>query len=135
MRHIRKEMRSRILDGLTLPKFRTLTYLRRHPDCSLSDVANFLGLTPPTVSKMIQKLVEQGIIERRVAEDRRRVCLSLSKEGISALSKAREETRRQLAENLNSLSQEELAILISALEILEQVFTRNNISVNIPETI
>src|SRR4030042_6511601 len=78
MRHIRHELRSHAMQGLTVPQFRTLNYLRRHPDASLSSVAEHLGLTPPTVSKMIQKLVEQGIIIRNSALDRRQVRLSLS---------------------------------------------------------
>ena len=135
MRHIRKELRRRAMQGLTVPQFRALNYLRRHPEASLSSVAEHLGLTPPTVSKMIQKLVDQGIIIRNSASDRRQVRLSLSAEGISALTKARDETRTQLAENLKTLSQEELKNLFSALEILEHVFSKNGTDVNISQTL
>jgi DNA-binding MarR family transcriptional regulator len=131
MKRIRGELRSRTMPGLNVPQFRTLTYLRRHPEASLSDVAGHLGLTPPTVSKMIQKLVEQEIIMRHTSSDRRRVCLSLSEEGIAALKKAREETLRQLAENLKTLSEEELTTLSSALEVLGRVFLRNETNVNV----
>lgn len=131
MKRIRGELRSRTMPGLNVPQFRTLTYLRRHPDASLSNVANHLGLTPPTVSKMIQKLVDQGIIKRNTSSDRRRVCLSLSEEGISALKKAREETLRQLAENLKTLSDEELGTLSAALDVLGRVFLRNETDVNV----
>jgi DNA-binding MarR family transcriptional regulator len=89
MRHIRSELRSQAMKELSVPQFRTLMFLRRHPDASLSLVAEHLGLTPPTVSKMIQKLVDQGIIKRNTAPDRRQVRLSLSSKGISALSGAR----------------------------------------------
>jgi DNA-binding MarR family transcriptional regulator len=102
MRHIRSELRSHAMKELSVPQFRTLMYLRRHPDASLSLVAEHLGLTPPTVSKMIQKLVDQRMIKRNTASDRRQVRLSLSAKGISALSKAREGTRKQLAENLKT---------------------------------
>ena len=131
MRHIRSELRSHTMKGLTVPQFRTLNFLRRHPDASLSRVAEHLGLTPPTVSKMIHKLVEQGIIERNTAQDRRQVRLSLSGEGVSALKRAMDETRKQLAENLKTLSQDELNTLSSALGVLEQVFARDETSVNI----
>lgn len=132
MRHIRGELRSHTMPGLSLPQFRTLTYLRRHPEASLSDVAEHLALTPPTVSRMIQKLVDQGIIVRRTPSDRRRVCLSLSAEGVAALNRAREETRQQLTENLRTLSQEELSTLSAALDLLGRVFTRKDSGVNIP---
>ena len=135
MRHIRQELRSHAMQGLTVPQFRTLNYLRRHPNTSLSSVAEHLGLTPPTVSKMIQKLVEQGIIVRNSASDRRQVRLSLSAAGISAVTQAREETRKQLAENLKTLSQEELNNLLVTLGILENVFSKNGTNVNISQTI
>ena len=106
-------------------------YLRRHPDASLSLVAEHLGLTPSTVSKMIQKLVEQGMIKRNTALDRRQVRLSLSAKGISALSKAGEGARKQLAENFKTLSQEELKTISTTLEILEGVFSTNSTSDNI----
>jgi MarR family transcriptional regulator for hemolysin len=107
-------------------------YLRRHANASLLNVAEHLGLTPPTVSKMIQKLVEQGVIKRSTASDRRQIRLSLSAKGISALSKAREGTRKQLAENLKTLSEEELRTISATLEILERVFSRNSTGDNIP---
>jgi len=135
MHHIRKELRSHAMPGLSVPQFRTLNYLRRHPDASLSSVAEHLGLTPPTVSKMIQKLVEQGVIIRNTATDRRQVRLSLSAAGVSVVTQAREETRTQLAENLTTLSQEELMNLLSALEILEYVFSKNGTDVSISKTI
>jgi DNA-binding MarR family transcriptional regulator len=131
MRHIRSELSSHTMKELSVPQFRTLMYLRRHPDASLTLVAEHLGLTPPTVSKMIQKLVDQKIIKRNTALDRRQVRLSLSAKGISALSKARERTRKQLAENLKSLSEEELTRLSATLEILDRVFSRNNTGDNI----
>jgi DNA-binding MarR family transcriptional regulator len=135
MRHIRKELRSHAMPGLSVPQFRTLNFLRRHPDASLSSVAEHLGLTPPTVSKMIQKLVEQGVIIRKTATDRRQVRLSLSAAGISAVTQAREETRTQLAENLKALSQEDLKNLLSALQMLERVFSKNGSDVNISQTL
>ena len=131
MRHIRSELRSHAMKELSVPQFRTLMYLRRHPDASLSLVAEHLGLTPPTVSKMIQKLVDQKIIKRNTALDRRQVRLSLSSKGISALSRARERTQKQLAENLKTLSEEELSRLSTTLEILERVFSRNSTSDNL----
>jgi DNA-binding MarR family transcriptional regulator len=131
MRHIRSELRSQAMKELSVPQFRTLMFLRRHPDASLSLVAEHLGLTPPTVSKMIQKLVEQGMVKRNTALDRRQVRLSLSAKGISALSKAREGARKQLAENLKSLSEEELRTISTTLEILEGVFSTNSTSDNI----
>jgi DNA-binding MarR family transcriptional regulator len=132
MRRIRGEMRRRTMPGLAVPQFRTLNYLQEHPRASLSDVAAYLGLTLPSTSKLIQKLVTQKAVVRRGARDRRRVCLSLTQQGITALDQARLETQQQLAQNLSSLTQKELNVVSAALRVLNLAFSRGGAGVNIP---
>jgi DNA-binding MarR family transcriptional regulator len=131
MRRIRAEMRLRTLPGLSIPQFRALDYLSHHPQVSLNDVAEHLGLTAPTASKLVQKLVCQKVVARRVAADRRRVSLSLTQAGTAALSMARSETRQQLAESLKSLSGGELAATIVAFRALERAFSQGGNDVNV----
>jgi DNA-binding MarR family transcriptional regulator len=135
MRGITNEMRQRTMPGLSMPQYRTLNYLQRHPQASLSDVAAFLGLTLPSTSKLVQKFVAQKIVTRRVAKDRRRVCLSLTQEGSEALAHARQETHKKLMETLSSLTPEELATVATALRVLNGAFTGGGPGVNLPQTI
>lgn len=135
MREITHEMRLRTMSGLTMPQFRTLNYLKRHPRASLSDVAAFLGLTLPSTSKLVQKFVTQKIVQRRVAKDRRRVCLSLTEEGSEALARARQETQAKLMATLSSLTPEELAAVSTALRVLNTAFSGGGQGVNIPQAI
>lgn len=135
MRLIGSEMRLRTMPGLTIPQYRTLNYLQRHPQCSLSDVAAYLGLTLPSTSKLMQKFVTQKVVVRRVAKDRRRVRLSLTQQGTSALAQARLETRQKLAESLSSLSWEELALVSSALRVLSSAFSGGGPGVSLPQAV
>jgi len=130
-RRIRAEMRSRTMPGLSMPQFRALGFLRHHSGSSLNDVAEHLGLTAPTASKLVQKLVLNKVVVRRVAEDRRRVCLSVTELGATALRKARVGTRHQLAESLGSLSQEDLSITSAALRVLGRAFSQGGGNVNL----
>ncbi len=132
MRRIRSEMRQRTLPGLTVPQFRTLNYLQLHPGSSLSEVAEHLGLTLPSTSKLVQHLVTQKVIIRRSASDRRRIRLSLTQKGITALAVARLETQKQLAGSLSTLSQAELSLISSVLHILHKSFTGADLGVIIP---
>jgi DNA-binding MarR family transcriptional regulator len=116
---------------MTMPQFRVLGYLRRHPRASLNDVAEHLGMTAPSASKLVQKLVAERIVARRVGADRRRVCLSLTQNGISALAAARAETRENLANSLKALSQEDLAAVGAALKILGEAFTQGGGNVDL----
>jgi len=132
MRRIRTEMSRRTMGGLSIPQFRALNYLSRNPKASLNDVADHLGLTPPTASKLVQKLVLDKVVTRRGASDRRRICLSITSSGNEALQTARAETRQQLAINLKSLSQSKLVNLSKALNDLGQVFTQGGGNVHVP---
>jgi len=131
MRKIRDEMRRRTMAGLSVPQYRTLNYLMRHQRAPLHALAEHLGLTPPSTSKLVQKLVTDKIVARRVATDRRRVCLSLTPSGIAILTAARSETRQQLADGLKSLSREELAALSVALRALGRAFSQGGNDVNV----
>ncbi len=116
-------MRGRTIPGISIPQYRTLNYLREHSGASLSEVAGFLGLTMPSTSKLMQKLVMLKVVARRVAKDRRRICLSLTERGRTALASARMETLQQVAQSLESLSEEELATVSAALRILNRAFS------------
>ena len=54
---IRTWMRSHRGSDLSVPQFRVLVYLHRHEGSSLSDIAEHVGLTLPSMSKMIDGLV------------------------------------------------------------------------------
>ncbi|MBF8299082.1 MAG: putative MarR family transcriptional regulator, partial [Dehalococcoidia bacterium] len=124
MRRIRSEMRRGAISDGSVPSFRTLRFLRDQPGASISEVAEFLGLTLPSASKIIQKMVTQGAIERQVGQDRRFVCLSLTEEGRLALALARLETAHRLEESLQPLCQEDLATVSAALRILGKAFSK-----------
>ena len=124
MRRIRTEMRLRTLPGLSVsvPQFRVLNYLLNHPGASLSAVADQMGLTMPSASKLVQRLVTQGVVTREVGRDRRRVHLTLTEQGQTSLALARLETRKQLAQHLATLSPRELATVAAALRVLGRAF-------------
>jgi DNA-binding MarR family transcriptional regulator len=132
MRSIRSEMRRRTMPDLSVPQFRTLSYLQKNPRTSLSDLSEHLGLTLPSTSKLIQNLVKQKVVARRHAADRRRVCLVLTSEGLAAFDRARTETRQKMAEKLNSLTNEQLATVSSAMKILHTAFSEGSTIVSLP---
>ena len=86
MRNIRADMRTQPGLDLSVPQFRTLLFLRRHPSASLSEVAEHIGLTLPSISKMVDRLDGRDLLARMAApNDRRRICLDLTPLGSSTL--------------------------------------------------
>ena len=122
MRIIRQHMR-RHRSGLTVPQFRTLRYLRREPNATLSALAEHIGVTLPAASRMVDGLVARGYIERRLsAADRRSIDLSLSEKGEAMLDASQRQALLALSEQLGSLSEDERHELAHALETLRGVF-------------
>jgi DNA-binding MarR family transcriptional regulator len=125
MRSIRSEMRSHRGHNLSVPQFRTLTFVNRNPEGSLSDLADHLGLTLPSVSKLVDGLVKQKLITRRESTtDRRRLTLSLTKDGEDILRAARAATQDHLKDVLRELSADELSAIIRGLTLLQPLFAK-----------
>jgi DNA-binding MarR family transcriptional regulator len=123
MRFIRDQVRHRRAAGLSLPQFRTLTFLSRVQDSSLSAVAGHLGLTLPAMSRLINGLVADGLVRRQtVATNRRQIALTLTAQGRAKLEKVRSEIRRQLAGWLRVLSVPEQKTVQRAMRMLRNVF-------------
>ena len=123
MQSIRVEMRRGHGLDLSIPQFRTLRFIQRNPDSSLSDLSDHLGLTLPSVSKLVDGLVKQELISRQEsASDRRRITLVLTKSGESIVNSARASALANLAKILSCLSNEELKTIHQAMELLQPLF-------------
>lgn len=122
-RAIRKELRQHRTEELSVPQFRTLFFLRRNPGASLVDVANHLGLTPPSTSKMVDGLLSRNLLTRQNCEnDRRRIAMKLTKKGEKSLDYAVEATLESLTKKINSFLPEQIETLSHALQILREAF-------------
>ena len=123
MRTVRAEMRSHRSQDLSVPQFRALAFLHRHPGASVSDVAAHIGLTLPSISKMIDRLVARDLVSRHnPPEDRRRICLELTVQGEATWQTAADATRAHLAQRLAALAPEERTIVAQAMRSLHMVF-------------
>jgi DNA-binding MarR family transcriptional regulator len=123
MRVIRTNVRSHSGPELSMPQFRTLAFLGRNECAMLSDVSNFLGLTPPAVSKLIDGLVAAKLASRETpAGDRRRVSLELTSAGRRKYEAVVEAAREFLARKLRHLNASERASLLDAMILLKRAF-------------
>jgi DNA-binding MarR family transcriptional regulator len=123
MRNIRSELRSHRTRDLSVPQFRILVFIKNNPDASISDVAEHIGLTLPTLSKMIDLLVARQWVTRvPCSEDRRRMQLGLTERGLTMIGQAQESTRASLAACFEGLPPEQLEQVTQAMQVLHGVF-------------
>lgn len=127
MRTIRTQLRKHGAQVLSVPQFRALAFVNRNKGASLSDVADHIGLALPSMSTLVDGLVERNYVTRRThQDDRRRMTLMLTESGEKTLKRAREGTQVYLTEMLSQLSEVERASIIRSMQILRAVFARED---------
>jgi DNA-binding MarR family transcriptional regulator len=123
MRTIRSEMRTHRAPDLSVPQFRALGYIDRNPGASLSGVAEHMGLTLPSVSKLVDGLVARALATRQEDRaDRRRVVLRLTPAGRNTLAAARKAAQQRLAARLAAFSNNDRAAISQAMTLLRSAF-------------
>ena len=128
MRVIRTEIRGQRSSDLAVPQFRALLFIYRNPGSTLLALADHLGLTPPTVSKLVDGLVHKHLVGRAVSlRDRRKVTLSLTTKGKTNLDIVFKGAQARLSEALSTLTPEEGEKVYQALKILRPLFISGNV--------
>ncbi len=123
MRDIRSEMRSRRSSDLTVPQFRTLAFVKRNKESSLSDVANHMGLTLPSTSRLVDGLIMHGLMTREDhPSDRRRIRLALTRRGLAVLDVSMQGTLEHLANKLSATGSNDREVIMKAMATLRSVF-------------
>jgi len=123
MRVVRSEMRRQGARVVSVPQFRTLAFVWRHPGTSLAGVAGHLGVTAPTASAIVDRLVRRGLLARAAdARERRRVVLTLTPAGTRLLSRLRRQARRQVAARLAGAPSADLRRITEGLAVLGRLF-------------
>jgi len=126
MRDIRSEMRSRRSPELTVPQFRTLAFVNRKEGPSLSEVADHMGLTPPSTCRLVDGLIARGMMTRQGhPTDRRRLRLAVTRRGQMILEASRRGTLAYLADRLDGVAPDDRVVIVKAMEILRSVFAND----------
>ncbi len=125
MRFIRAEMRRHRASDLSVPQFRSLAFIDRNAGTSLGELAEHLGLTPPSTSKLVDGLEKRELAQRRDSpQDRRRLTLSLTPAGQRILETARSGTQQSLAVLLAGLPAADRRAVAQAMPALRRTFGR-----------
>ena len=125
---LRASMRSNIADALSVPQFRCLGFIARNPACSVSDVAAFLGVTMPTASAMVDRLVRAAhVVAVTASADRRRTELRVNAPGKALLDRIRAGARRDMAAALGDVHAADLVAVQQALAVLHRVFANDRV--------
>ena len=116
----------RLWVGVTARQATLLWLVKRSPGLSLAELAAEEGISPPALSGHVDRLESAGLLERvRSTEDRRRVGLRLTDEGVRLMRRIRARRTTWLAERLGALDPAELGAVEAAIPALKRLLGEN----------
>lgn len=122
-RFLRADIRGHGKPQLSLSQLRVLYFLRRRSQSSLSEVADYLDVTRPTMSAMVERLVQRGLVNRiSDPAERRRIILTLTSEGAAEMERVYDATLQTVADRLATLPAADLQQVQAGLAILGDLF-------------
>jgi DNA-binding MarR family transcriptional regulator len=88
----------------------------------ITELAETEALAQPSVSKLVDRLEQEGLVERqRAAHDGRVVLVAMTAAGRAGLEAARSQVRSLFHQTLRELDDDELASLVAAAGVLERL--------------
>ena len=108
-------------EEVTLPQYRSLVVLASRGPQTVAALAEGVGVTPPTATRMCDRLVRKGLVRRRAdRRDRRQVRVALTVEGRRLVDSVTRRRRREIARLLGSIPIEAQRSLVGALQLLAE---------------
>jgi DNA-binding MarR family transcriptional regulator len=105
--------------GLSLTAAATLTTLRRSGPARLTELAVSEGVTQPSMTALVARLTDAGLVRRRTDPgDRRAVLVELTPAGAELLDRRREDRAARLAGPLGELAEDDVRVITAALPAL-----------------
>ena len=119
LRAVGPDMHRQRPEVLSFQQFGALMFINEHRGGNVSMVSERLGLTKSSASKLVEGLVERGYVSREVAaEDRRRLVLSVTAAGGSALELIHNQAISNLGAILGALTPAERSMVTLAMTLL-----------------
>jgi len=119
----RRIRRARPIGDLTISQLSALTSLELSGALSPRELAEAERIQPPTLTKIVAKLEDRGLVQRTPhPTDGRQVILSATEAGRAVVAENRRAHDEWLAKRLAALTAEERETLSQAAEILGRIY-------------
>jgi DNA-binding MarR family transcriptional regulator len=124
-RELRREARA---EGISPEQVSLLVAIKYRPGIGVRDLAARERISPPAMTKHVDRLERDGLVARTPStDDKRRIGLTLTDEGQRALRRVRSRRTSWLASRLRELSADELAAVEAAVSPLSRLLKQDEI--------
>lgn len=108
-----------LMAGTTVRQLEVVRTLAVHGALAMHDLAHLQGTTPSSVTELVDRLEERGLVERRhSAEDHRSVVAALTPQAEALVAQVRRIHRARIAVVADAYDDQELATLVRLMEKL-----------------
>ena len=108
-------------EEVTLTQYRSLVVLASRGPQGAAALAEAVAVTPPTASRLVDRLVSKGLVRRRTdRHDRRQVRIGLTEAGRQLVDLVTERRRAEIAQLLTSIDPEVQRSMAAGLQQLAQ---------------
>lgn len=117
-----RRLRQEGAEGITPSQLSALASIEHHGPITLGDLAAHERVQPPTMTRIVAALADQGLVAREVDPDDRRVArVRVTAAGRRLLARSRRRKAAYLASRLRRLDDDERLLLARAVPILERL--------------
>jgi DNA-binding MarR family transcriptional regulator len=104
-------------ESITLPQFRMLVVLSSRGRLKLATLAEHLAVNPSTATRMADRLIAAGLVDRQInPASRREVVVNLTEAGNSVVNRVTRQRRREIARIVARMPDRHRVELVEALE-------------------
>lgn len=102
--------------GVQVEAWRVMEILEGETEITMGDLAEVVLMNPPTLTKLVDRMVSDGIVHRRIAtRDQRQINLILTELGLKRISQIREQVQIEDDEILEKIGSEKAELLQTIL--------------------
>ena len=110
---------------LSAPQMNMLMMIRVREAVSVTELAELLGVSPPSVSTMVDRLVERGLLTRiPSAQDRRKVVIRVSPDALKDITQVEEIILGAFVELVEAVGPETTLKWCEVLDQIQQVLEK-----------
>jgi DNA-binding MarR family transcriptional regulator len=117
-----RRLRQQSVEGATASMLSALSTLERLGPLTLTELAQLERVQPPSITKVVARLEDEGLVKRAGDKEDRRVSrVTLTGKGKRSIEQNRSRKTAYLARGLESLQPEDLGVLSRALDVLDRL--------------
>ncbi|MBT8230761.1 MAG: MarR family transcriptional regulator [Bacteroidia bacterium] len=116
--------------GISIPQLLVLQFLSKQQDYKAfgKDIKNYINLNASTVSGIVHRLEEKGLVARFPnSEDKRGMFVTLTAKGADLLQESPTTLQEKMSKRLKNLSPKQIENLNASIEILTQLMDAEDV--------